>query len=225
VRRFPVDQLPPGASKVEVTGEAAHHLLRVVGVAPGEAVELYTSGGLAVLARLQHARDGVAVLETDGEPRALDRGMPERWLLLARLKGPAFDTALRMATELGVTHILPVQAERSVARGDKRPRWERVVASAVQQCGRARAPRVDGPRALTGAISAVPDGVPLFVCVPGVDCVTVVRGPAAVLIGPEGGWTPAEVEEAVAAGARPLGLGSWVLRADTAAAAAMARLG
>jgi 16S rRNA (uracil1498-N3)-methyltransferase len=210
---------------VQLQGEAAHHLLRVVGVAPGEAVELYAPDGQAVVARLAGVEHGAAVLHTEGAPHTVGAGMPERWLLIARLKGPAFDTALRMATELGVSHILPVQAARSVAKGDKRPRWERVVGSAVQQCGRTQAPHIDPPRDLEGALAAVPAGTPCFVCVPGATLGPSVPGPAAVLIGPEGGWTEAEVALARAEGAQPLGLGRWVLRADTAVAAALARLG
>jgi 16S rRNA (uracil1498-N3)-methyltransferase len=219
-----VDALPAEAGTVELSGDAAHHLLRVVGVAPGEAVELYTAGGLSVVARLDRVAGGRARLETEAAPAAVEGGAPERWLLLARLKGPAFDTALRMATELGVTRILPVQAARSVARGDKRPRWGRVVASAVQQCGRAKAPLVDPPRGLAEALGLLPEGMACFVCVPGADRVPVGMGDAAVLIGPEGGWTEAEVALAADAGAQRLGLGRWVLRADTAAAAALARL-
>ena len=217
--------LPEQAGIVELSGDAAHHLLRVVGVAPGEAVELYTPDGRSAVARLDGVSDGRAQLMTDGAPAAVERGFPERWLLLARLKGPAFDMALRMATELGVTRILPIQAARSVARGDKRPRWQRVVASAVQQCGRAKAPVVDPPRGLAAALELLPEGMAGFVCVPGAAQASVGMGAAAVLVGPEGGWTEAEVALAAEAGAQPLGLGRWVLRADTAAAAALARLG
>ena len=225
VRRFPVEQLPDGPGRVVMTREAAHHLLRVVGVAPGEAVELYTADGYSAIARLVEVRSGDALLQTEGPPMAVETGAAERWLLLARLKGPAFDTALRMATELGVTHILPVQAERSIARGDKRPRWERVVASAVQQCGRAQAPQVGPPHSLGDAIKALPTGTAAYICVPGSRSAAPVTGPAAVLIGPEGGWTEREVAVALEAGAHRLGLGRWVLRADTAVAAALALCG
>lgn len=223
MRRFAVPSLPAEAGRVDISGDAAHHLLRVVGVAPGEAVQLYTPGGRVVTARLDAVVSGVARLQTEGVP-AVVAASAQRWLLLAQLKGPPFDTALRMATELGVTRILPVQAARSIAQGDKRARWERVVASAVQQCGRARAPEVDPPRPLADALRVVPPALARLVCVPGTAAAPAVPGGAAVMVGPEGGWTDAEVSLALDAGARPIGLGRWVLRADTAVAAALARL-
>jgi 16S rRNA (uracil1498-N3)-methyltransferase len=147
-------------------------------------------------------------------------------LLLAQLKGAPFETALRMATELGATHIQPVQAARSVARGDKRDRWGRVVASAVQQCGRTDPPDVRPPLGLAAALAALPAEVAVWWCDPGAPPGDPPgAGPAAVLVGPEGGWTPEETEIARAAGARALSLGRHVLRADTAVAAALARLG
>lgn len=225
MRRFPAPVLPDVQGEVVLDGATSHHLLRVVGIAPGERVELYAPDGRVVAARLVQAEDGRAVLETDGAPARPDAG-PDRWLLLAQLKGAAFDTALRMATELGATAILPVRADRSVAKGDKRDRWRRVVAAAVQQCGRAGGPEVHAPQSLAAALDALPDEVVVFWCDPVADAAAdAVTGPAAVLIGPEGGWSEDEAAAARAAGARPLSLGRHVLRADTAVAAALARLG
>ncbi|MEC7946058.1 MAG: RsmE family RNA methyltransferase [Myxococcota bacterium] len=224
MRRFPVPTLPRDSGIVRICGDAAHHLLRVVGVAPGEAVQLYTPDGFAVVARLEAVQAGEALVRTEGPARSLDADQAERWLLLARLKGPAFDVALRMATELGVTRIIPVTAARSVARGDKRARWDRVAASAVQQCGRGRPPVIAPPSGLHDALAMLPSGMETFVCVPGAARGSGVVSSAAVLVGPEGGWTPDEVASCTQAGARPLGLGRWVLLADTAVAAALARL-
>jgi 16S rRNA (uracil1498-N3)-methyltransferase len=209
---------------VRLAGDAAHHMLRVVGVAPGEAVELFSPDGRVAVARLVGVEGGEAVLDAAASGPGPELDWPETWLLVSVLKGPAFDAALRMATELGVTRVVPVLAERTIARGDRRPRWDRVVESAVQQCGRSRAPALVGPRPLAACLADLPAEMALRVCVPGAASGVVAQGPAAVMVGPEGGWTAAEVERAHAAGAQPMGLGPFVLRADTAVAAALSRL-
>lgn len=224
LRRFRAPALPMAGGPVRLDPKTSHHLLRVTGVAPGEAVELFDGGGLSALARLDGVEEGVALLQA--EPATVGEAGPERWLLVGLLKGPAFDLALRMATELGVHQVVPLLSERAVATGDRHDRWARIVDAAVAQCGRARGPELHPPLRLDEALDLVPDEVPLFVALPDApDAPPVGPGPAAVLVGPEGGFSPAEVDRCLARGARPLRLGRWVLRADTAVVAALARLG
>ena len=110
VRRFRADEFPDSAGHVRVSGGSARHLLQVVGIAPGEKVELFWSDGSSATAAFLRAEKGSAVLVLVGERVPETQAERQRWLVLARLKGAAFDTALRMATELGVDRILPVQA-------------------------------------------------------------------------------------------------------------------
>jgi 16S rRNA (uracil1498-N3)-methyltransferase len=223
LRRFASPPLPAGGGRVRLEAGPSHHLLRVTGIAPGEAVELFDALGQAARAVLVGAQAGLAVL--DVEPPVQPEAGPARWLLLGLLKGGAQDTAIRMATELGVGHVVPVLAERSVARGDRRDRWARVAAAAVAQCGRAAAPQLHAPMPLAAALTQLPADVRPVIALPGTALAPVPAGALAALVGPEGGWTDAEVAVAVDAGAVPLGLGGFVLRADTAVAAALARLG
>lgn len=222
VRRFPVAVLPADGGRVRLDPATSHHLLRVTGIAPGETVELFDAEGKVAPARLVGAVDGRAELDA-GVPVRPAADAP-RWLLLAVLKGGAFDTAVRMGTELGVDHIVPVLAQRSVARGDRGPRWSRIATSSVAQCGRPSAPTVHPAGSLSEALARLPADVTLFVAAPGAEARSAPAGPAAVCIGPEGGWTTDEVQAIEAAGGQRLGLGRWVLRADTAVAAALARL-
>ena len=223
LRRFASPPLPAAGGRVRLAPGPSHHLLRVTGIAPGESVELFDDAGQSATAMLVGADAGCAVLDAE-VPETTQAG-PARWLLLGLLKGSAQDTAIRMATELGVHHVLPVLAERSVARGDRRDRWARVAAAAVAQCGRAGAPQLHPPLSLADALARLPPDVQPVVALPGAPRAALPPGPLAALVGPEGGWTAAEVAMAVDAGAIPMGLGRFVLRADTAVAAALTQLG
>ena len=132
---------------------------------------------------------------------------------------------LRMATELGVTRLIPLAARRSVVREARFDRWERVMRAAAGQCGRSTLPAIS-PLAdsLEDAMQGIPVGVARRMLVPGGPVVVRSEGPLVLMAGPEGGWTPDEVHEAVAADFQPVGLGTLTLRADTAAIAGLAAL-
>jgi 16S rRNA (uracil1498-N3)-methyltransferase len=221
MRRFRAEALPVAGGPVTLDPDTSHHLLRVVGIAPGEAVVLHDGRGREADAVLRAVVAGRAVLDA-GAPSAV-LSPPPTVLCVAVLKGPAFDLALRMAVELGVTAIHPVQAQRSVPRGERADRWMRVVAAAADQCGRAVLPEVAEAAPLERVLGALPAGLPLRLHLPGAPALAPAEGPLGVLVGPEGGWAPAEVDAARAAGAAEAGLGPFVLRADTAVAAALAR--
>lgn len=221
MRRFFSPQLGDPGAELRIGEAAAHHLLRVVGLAPGERLELFDGQGGAVVAELLRAEGGEAVVRVEA-PVALPRP-PGLHLVLGQLKGPALDVALRMATEQGVTALTVVAAERSVPKGEGRPdRWARICQAAVAQCGRADAPLIRGPMRLIDALHAIPEGVERRMCLPGAPALGPAEGEVAVLVGPEGGWSPREVALALAEGCRPMSLGPWVLRADTAVVAALA---
>lgn len=222
MRRFLCATLPAPSAPRRLSAAVSHHLLRVAGIAPGEPVELFNGRGGACRAELLSVSGGIAEMGFLSDVPAPER--PERWLLVGMTKGPALDLIVRLATELGADHICPVLLRRSVARGDRRDRWERIAKSAAAQCGRQRLPRLVAPAGLEAALAALPAGIEGRVAVPGAPTLAAVDGPAALLLGPEGGLTDEEVEQAVAAGFVPAGLGPLVLRADTAAAAGLARL-
>lgn len=222
MRRFRAPSLPDAGGVVVLDESSSHHLLRVLGVARGEDVELFDGAGRRALAALTHTAEGRAVLLAQA-PSAPDL-RPDRWLLPSLVKHEAFDLILRMATELGATHILPLLAARSVARGDRQERWQRILESAAAQCGRADLPRLFGAQALSDALAELPEGLSRRVYTPGGPALPPPPGSCALLLGPEGGFTDAEVQLALESGFEAEGLGPNVLRADTAAAAALSRL-
>jgi 16S rRNA (uracil1498-N3)-methyltransferase len=154
-------------------------------------------------------------------------------LAMAALKGDRMELVLQKATELGVAEIWPVvtfrtdAAARPALQGSRSERWERVVSGAAEQCGRAVVPRLAPTARLVEMIERTFDGrrVALFET-PGHSPLAslALAAPSALLllVGPAGGFEPAEAESLHAAGFIPASLGPRILRAETAALAALA---
>lgn len=220
MRRMPVEALGPVGARLRLDPEWSHHTLRVLRLARGAELLLFDGTGRQAPGRLVDAQEGRAVVEVTGEPVLAAPRWPLH-VVLGVCKGPATDLALRMVTEAGATDVHLVPMERSVARGDRLERWERIVVSAAQQCGRADVPRVRTHADLAHCLEGLPE-LDLRVALPGAEPIGSATGPAGVCVGPEGGLTEAEVRLCLDRGARPMSLGRWILRADTAAAVATA---
>jgi 16S rRNA (uracil1498-N3)-methyltransferase len=208
--------------QVLLDASASHHLLRVTGIAPGEAVELFDGDGRCAEAILVEVRDGLAVLEVKALKQAAARGDTVH-LVLAQVRANTLDGVLRMVTELGVSSVQIISTERTVAKGDKRDRWQRIVASAAAQCGRSDMPEVYPPSTL-GEVMNGPTGQRLVLCLEA-GVVERTGDSVTLLVGPEGGLSEAEMASLVEAGWTPAGLGERTLRADTAAVAAVVKYG
>ena len=212
------------AGELLVPREASRHAL-VARVAPGEAIEVLDLAGvvaIGALLRWEGERCRVAI-----ERLERGRGEPPASLVLALavLHTGAFDWAVEKATELGVTSIVPIVAERCQGRGGaaRRERWQRIAAAAVAQCGRSRPPTVEPPRPLAQMLDGVA-GTRL-VAESGASSPSVLRATGdgiTLLVGPEGGFTTAEREAISGAGFLALPLGPRTLRAETAALAGLA---
>ena len=215
-RRFPAPRLGAAGDRVELDPPTSHHLLRVCLLPRGTELRVFHAG-LECRAVLVEGREGVAVVELLEAPRPVPPGPPCE-LLFGLLRKPALERVLRMGTELGVTRFSPFPGRHSVARKDKLERWERIVSEAARQCERAEVPSVRAPQPLPELLSEGPG----LVLVPGAARLARQQGPLRLLIGPEGGLHAEEIDAALAAGFRAAGLGDTLLRADTAAVAAVA---
>lgn len=222
MRRFLSPLLPDVDTVISLEASVSHHILRVTGIAPGESIELFDGQGGVCQAVLEGVEGGLARVRWAGEINALV--LPPRWLLMGLLKRQTFDGVVRMATELGVSAIWPVQLSRSVPKGGRLDRWERIAAAAAGQCGRTSLPDIQPARRLVDCLAALPEGVSGRVYVPGAQRQPRLAGPAAALLGCEGGLDPAEISLAAEAGFLPAGLGPLTLRADTAAVSALSGL-
>ena len=226
---------------VALAEDRVHHLRRVLRLAEGDALSLTDGAGASADAQL--VGDG-ARLSADAVV-APTSGM--RLVLAQALsKGRRAEDAVRTACELGVDRLVPVVAERTQGRPDARgaeavvERWRAVAAAALEQSRGVRLAAVDEPiatRVLT--TRPVESGAVRLVAVPGAAPLPDVlrdalggaladvsgdalAGEVVVAIGPEGGWSPQEIDGFVAAGWLPIGLGPTVLRTEHAGPAAVA---
>lgn len=223
MRRFFVQDLEGACLTLDPT--TSHHLLRVVRIGRDEEVLLFDGKGLQRRACLDRVQDGLAVLRPLSPPIEAHAHKPLHvWLGLPR--NPAADMAVRMATEAGATHICPFFAERSSVRSDRRDRLIRIASSAAGQCGRSDIPTVFPVQSLADLLSSRPPDLHLWVATPSGTRSDPPQSEAgdAVVIGPEGGLTPREIEACVSSGGTALTLGNWILRTDTAVAVAVATL-
>jgi 16S rRNA (uracil1498-N3)-methyltransferase len=226
-RRFFVDQVRKG--QAEITGENAHHLTRVLRVEAGQKFEI-TDNERAWLASVETAhKDLVRFHVIEELPPAPE--MPDITLYLALIKFERFEWAVEKATELGVTRIVPVEANRSehgLFEGSQKrvERWRKIAREASEQSRRLRVPEIGQAVHMPDALK---DGAPhrcWFDEQPGAkplaDAFRFAEGDsAALLVGPEGGWVDSEREQFHAAGWTGASLGPLVLRAETAVCAAL----
>ncbi len=149
---------------------------------------------------------------------------------MALIQGARFDWVVEKSVELGAAKLFPLITER-VKSGDGRPgearlkRWARLAEEARKQCGRSYPLEISAPLTLGELTAAAPAG-PAFFLKPGAEFFLSVgeTDSPLLVIGPEGGFSPAEEEMMLAAGFEPRSMGSLTLRAETAALAALARL-
>jgi len=210
-----------------IRGDDYHHLVDVRRVKPGDTIRLRDEKGSSLAARIE--RIGADRLEAVITGESVAPEVPvDITLCLCLIKGGNFDLAIEKAVEVGVSRIIPVVSERTVPRPAdaeaKVRRWNRKAEEAAKQSLRERVPVVEGIRAFSEVIG-INSGQARIMAHPGApvslkQCLRAGAGTVAVsiLVGPEGGFSPGEVEAAAAAGWTVAGFGFSQLRAETAAA-------
>ena len=232
----------------QITGETAcirdndHlHLTRVLRARPGEMVLLLDGRGNAFQARL------VSVEKQETTAR-IERSVampPEPPLFLtigqALGKGDKFEQVIQHGTEAGASAFVPVRAERSVVDvpqakvADRLIRWRQIAKGAAEQSGRSRVAEVSAPQTVQELLKAAANDTQALMLHTGEATVRLRTTLEAfsmsptttrllLLVGPEGGWSPAETAHALDAGARLVGLGPRILRTETAALVAISQI-
>ncbi|MBI3975809.1 MAG: 16S rRNA (uracil(1498)-N(3))-methyltransferase [Armatimonadetes bacterium] len=208
----------------------AHHVADVLRMRPGERIVLFDGLGADYLVELT-AVGGGAVEGKIVEQRTGHRSSLRLILVQAVPKGTKMDAIVRMGAELGIDAFLPVLTRRAVGRpaAGRVERWRRIATAAAAQSGRSTVPAVEAPRPLEEVWPLLTDALVLMpwegerTRLIGSVLAAQRRAPAvAILIGPEGGWAPEEVEAARARGAHPVSLGPLTLRTETAGLVAAA---
>ena len=233
-RCFYPGPLEHGAT-VELSRDEAAHLVKVRRLKSGGEVTVLNGQGAVAEARLAESDRRDVSLEI-GDVLQAPRS-PALALAMALTKSNAFDDTLQRAVELGMTHFFPVQAERSVVQLDEKKtahrldRWQRLSIEALKQCERPWLPEFSNPSPLEALLATLHDSsfVPVVLAErredsapPLLDVLGATSGrPVCLLIGPEGGWTPQELERLEKGAVRFATLGTAVLRSETSALAAL----
>jgi 16S rRNA (uracil1498-N3)-methyltransferase len=226
----------PSGSDLTLPPDRSHYVSRVLRLRAGDSLVLFDGGGRefpATVAKV--SREEVRAII--GEPRARDVESPLQVHLIQGIpRGDRMDIIVQKATELGVHRITPVVTGFSVVRLDagkaeKRARhWTKIAQSACEQCGRNVVPIVDSPQGYSEGLAGAepPDSARIVLQPAGraglTDSLEQSLRAAVLLVGPEGGLSDAEAEDAAAAGFVACSLGPRILRTDTAAIATIALL-
>ncbi|MFA7434335.1 MAG: 16S rRNA (uracil(1498)-N(3))-methyltransferase [Gemmobacter sp.] len=215
-----------------LTREQAHYLFGVMRLGPGAPILVFNGHDGEWLAHVSGAgkKGGTLACERQTAPQ---RNPPDLWLMFAPIKKARTDFIVEKATEMGAARILPVQTDFTNAERIRQDRLQAHATEAAEQCGGTFVPEVTGLHRLDRLLADWPGDRRLMWCdealageppalPPALPAVPGTPGPWAILIGPEGGFSPVERARLRAHPATvPVSLGPRILRADTAAVAAL----
>ncbi|MBP8988991.1 MAG: 16S rRNA (uracil(1498)-N(3))-methyltransferase [Clostridia bacterium] len=251
-RFFIEDILPPDQTELKLTGAEAHHVSHVLRMREGDELLICDGSGSDFLCRIDR-KSGHEVFLSIKE-RYANQTEPDYEVTLYQglVKGEKMGQIIQKSVELGVTRIVPIQCQRSIVKVSdeyekKQARWNRIAAEAAKQCGRGIRPPVDGiltfsdciRDAVSADLSIIPWEMERKQSIRSVlmafhsdftkrltaDQNMKRANPCfCVMIGPEGGFTEEEVEEASSAGICPVTLGRRILRTETAGPAVLAMI-
>ena len=222
--RLFIDRQLSDGLELGIDGAAAHYLAGVMRLKPGDPVRLFDDRTGEWLAEIKHVgkRDLLLGITAFLHPR---EAVPDLWLLAAPIKKGRIDWMAEKACELGVARLCPVLTRRTIVDRLNLERLRAPMIEAAEQCGRTALPELAEPAKLDVVLRAWPaDRALIFADEQGglPMAEAAASGPAAILIGPEGGFTDEERAQIRALPqARPISLGPRILRADTAMAAAV----
>lgn len=225
--RLHLDQPLAQGQLLEPDRDQANYLFAVMRLSPGDAIFVFNGQNGEWVAEVTSAskRGGELVVRHQTRPVQLP---PDLWLLFAPIKKARTDFIVEKATEMGAARILPVQTEFTNADRIRQDRLQAHAMEAAEQCGGTYVPEVADLQPLAKLLSGWDPARRILWCdearVGSVHSLAgLPRGPWAILIGPEGGFSPAEQARlADLPFVTPVSLGPRILRADTAAVAALA---
>jgi len=210
---------------IKIIGDELHYITRVRRHVPGNAVELLDSNGQRFAATVEEISKSHASLKIEKLLPAAPDALPVH-LIVAVPKRNLFDDVVRKSNEIGVARITPVTTKRSTATANdaKLDRWRKIASESIRQCGRRRPICVDPVTNLELALNNVDSEDLRLILHPGENSLSITDlltnqkvSSAVVAVGPEGGFTDDEITCAKNKNFCAVGLGSFVLRVETAA--------
>jgi 16S rRNA (uracil1498-N3)-methyltransferase len=230
-RLFVSGQLING-SELVLEGDRARYLGRALRLAVGDDISVFNGEGGEWSAGIDAMTKSTVTLSIGAQAESGTESALKIHLVQGISRGERMDFVVQKATELGVKRITPVLTEYGVVKLDaaraekRRDHWQNIAVSACEQSGRTRLPLIDTPMALTDWFGDKPTEVDAeLILAPGAPTslasIAAPETKVCVLIGPEGGFSHTEYEDADVAGFRAVSLGPRVLRTETAAIAAL----
>jgi 16S rRNA (uracil1498-N3)-methyltransferase len=233
LHRFFVNPALLGGERVEIVGEQAHQISRVLRLKAGDRLVVVGGNGREYVVRLDEVRSSVVA----GAVESVECSQPEPSLILtlyqALIPRDRFETVLQKGTEIGITRFVPTACERSIVPGGDRiderrlERWRRIVTEAAEQCERGIVPEISTPLSYADALANA-STAPTIVAWEresgrsvrdGLDAAlgssAAGRARLGLFVGPEGGFTASEIELARRHGAHTVSLGPRILRTET----------
>ncbi len=235
MRRFFIEQTKITSTKIFITGSDAAHIKKVLRMKSGDRIGLFDGRGFEYEARIENLL--AESVEVSITKRFLSASESPVQIIVAQalLKDKKMDILARQLTEIGITKLIPFTSIRSVPRPDKkrlserRKRWEKIAIEALKQCRRGHVTEI-GETITFNDVIKIDDECDLKIVFweneskPISDAVQQVHDrhyrKILVVLGPEGGFTEKEIEDARACGFVTASLGPRILRAETAAIAA-----
>lgn len=213
-----------------ITGPDVKHISRVLRMEVGDGLDILDGSGMVYQAKICEINKQEIHCEILGREQADTEPRLKVTLVQGLPKGDKLETIIQKCTELGIHRIIPLAATRSVVKLDskkaaeRQERWQRVAMEAAKQCRRAGVPEVRNLTAWDELWQQIPQDAPVLLAweeekkqsikklLQGLPTPSQIY----ILIGPEGGFDPTEVDKAMANGAQPVTLGSRILRTETA---------
>ncbi|MCX7871936.1 MAG: 16S rRNA (uracil(1498)-N(3))-methyltransferase [Verrucomicrobiae bacterium] len=235
MHRFYLPSIQTELSEIILKGDEARHAINVLRISPGDKIILLNGKGLEVLCecmRVDKKSLTARVINKTLKPEPENKTT----LILAIPKGRLIEDIIEKSVELGVSRIIPVKTQRTIPSFDqkeiekRRLRWQEIAISAIKQCGQPFLPEIDSLTEFSSLIAKKEHYELNLVCALIGERKhprfyfnefrkTFNRNPQSVAlwIGPEGDFTPQEIEQIISIGAKPITLGQLVLRVETAA--------
>lgn len=233
MRRFFVEEMDRSTGKIEVAGSEFTHLKKVLRLAPGDEVSVFNGRGVDLFGKIESVGSASAVIVIEGALDAVNESPLALTLLQGLLKGDMPEFIVQKATELGASAIRFYTTERTVPKvegegaGKKLLRWKKAAIEAAKQCGRSTLPEITLAPSLKSAAQTAQAELKLLLWekkdATGLKELLSGKKPGSValLVGPEGGISDDDAGIAVKAGFMKAGMGPRILRAETAAVAAV----
>ncbi len=233
MHRFFVPPHTLATTRVQIRDEVAHQIIRVLRMQAGDAICLLDGQGYEYRAKILSLGKDEVICQMEERTLCLSEPHHKVTLYLSLLnKADKFEWALQKCTEIGAAAFVPVRAARSIAdvpASAKLERWRRIIQEAAEQSGRSIVPALEKPLTFeevlasqAGQLATIPAlGFTITLKNALRNTAREQQSGISIFIGPEGGFTPGEVDEAKAAGIVPVTLGPRTLRAETAAVAAL----